>query len=516
MKAIIIGSGISGLTAALTLARKGFEVSIFEQFSQVGGVTAPFEQDGYRWDLGQLLVEGFGADEPAGAVLAELGVLDLIKARKDDRGYVFPDFEIRKPAEFGGIRWRIEQLKHLFPEDARGLERYWQDYLRFTKVMTFARRLEKASGLPRLALNARLYLTLLPLLPKKDWSARRLMDDYFHSEKLKSVFVSILADFFTPPSQFIGLGVFALNGEPSFDRRMPKKLDEATEQVFHYSILGGIGTLVAGLVRQVEAYGGKVFTSRPVTKIVLQNNHVTGVIDQSGEFNPADLVIASGGAKETFLKLIGKENLPVEFAAKVSSIPLMDSIFMLHLGLDYDPSPYLHGVCTYFYGTYDIEGGISESKAGIYHEGKAGFVVHLPSLHTPSMAPAGCQAMTIYTICPDRLNAGAWGALKEEYTDRLIGYAEQRIPGLRQHIRSIAILTPDDFRKRTHLDHHAFGGIAPLLGAWKVPHQTPVGGLWFVGAQSESGGGVSAVLTTAYKTAMKAVISVESDPKHRP
>jgi len=516
MKAIIIGSGISGLTAAATLAQKGFEVSVFEQFSQVGGVTAPFQQDGFRWDLGQLLVEGFGADEPAGAVLAKLGVLELINTQVDDRGYIFPDFEIKKPVEFGGIRWRIDELKRLFPEEGNGLERYWRDYLRFTRVMTIARRLEKATGLQALALNARLYLTLLPLLPKKDWSAQRLMDDYFHSEKLKSVFVSILADFFTPPSQFPGLGVFALNPEPSFDKRMPKKLADGAEQLFHYSILGGIGTLVDGLVKVIEEYGGQVYTHRPVSKIFVQNHHVTGVIDQKGEFTPADLVIASGGAKETFFKLVGKENLPEDFAARVSSIALMDSIFMLQLGLDYDPSPYMRGVCTYFYGTYDIEGGIAESKSGLFHEGKAGFVVHLPSLHTPSMARAGCQAMTIYTICPDRLKTGSWGELKEGYTDKLLAYAEQRIPGLREHIRSIYILTPEDFRKRTHLDHHAFGGIAPLLGAWKVPHQTPVNGLWFVGAQSESGGGVGAVLTAAYKTAKKAAISVESDPKYRP
>jgi len=516
MKAIIIGSGISGLTAAAWLSQKGWEVSVFEQFSRAGGVTAPFEQDGYRWNLGQLLVEGFGAAEPAGEVLAELGVLDLIQTRVDDRGYVFPDFKIKKPVEFGGVRWRIGQLERLFPEDEKGLERYWRDYLRFTRVMTIARRLEKTTGWHALALKANLYLTLVPLLPKKDWSAQRLMDDYFHSEKLKSVFVSILADFFTPPSQFIGLGVFALNAESSFDKRSPKTLAKGTDQVFHYSVLGGIGTLVDALVQKIEEYGGKVFTKRPVTKIVVQNNRVTGVIDRTGEFNPADLVIASGGAKETFLHLVGKEFLPEDFAGKVSAIPLMDSIFMLHLKVDFDPSPYLNGVCTYFYGTYDIEGGIAESKAGIYHEGKSGFVVHVPSLHSPAMAPQGCQAMTIYTICPDRLSTGSWSERKEEYTDKLLGYAEMRIPGLRKHIRSIAMLTPEDFRQRTHLDHHAFGGIAPLLGAWKVPHQTPVNGLWFVGAQSESGGGVSAVLTAAYKTAKKAAFSVESAPKHRP
>jgi len=57
----------------------------------------------------------------------------------------------------------------------------------------------------------------------------------------------------------------------------------------------------------------------------------------------------------------------------------------------------------------------------------------------------------------------------------------------------------------THLHHHAFGGIAPVMNAWRVPHQTPVKGLWFIGAQSESGGGVNAVIPAAYRTARKAI-----------
>ena len=41
------------------------------------------------------------------------------------------------------------------------------------------------------------------------------------------------------------------------------------------------------------------------------------------------------------------------------------------------------------------------------------------------------------------------------------------------------------------------------MGAWHPPHQTPIGGLWFVGAQSESGGGVNGVTPAAYKVAKK-------------
>jgi prolycopene isomerase len=509
MNIAVIGSGMAGLTAAAALAKAGHQVSVFEQFSQPGGVTAPYEKEGFRWDLGQLLIEGLGPDEPLGAILAELGVLDKIAVRVDDRRYVFPDFAILKPEQYAGVRWRIDYLKSIFPQDTAGLERYWKDYLRFTSLMTAARRLEKASGLAALYEKACLFLKLLPLLPKKDWSARRLMDHYFTSEQLKCVFTSILADFFTPPSQFMGLGIFALNPEASFEKRMPRRLAKGTEQLYHYSILGGIHTLVKALVESIQAHGGQVFTSRPVAKIVVQNGAVKAVIDQAGVQVPADLVIASGGAKEIFFDLVGEDHLTPEFAARVRQIPLMDSIFMVHLGLDFDPTPITGGVCTYYYGTYDIEGGIEENQQGVYHEGREGFVVHIPTHHSPNMAPAGMHAMTVYTICPDQLKEGTWAERKEAYADQLIQYAEKHIPGLSQHIRVAEILTPEDFRLRTHTRHHAFGGIAPIQGSWRVPHQTPLPGLWFVGAQSESGGGVNSVIPGAYKTA-KAILKLSA------
>jgi phytoene dehydrogenase-like protein len=329
------------------------------------------------------------------------------------------------------------------------------------------------------------------------------MDDYFQSDKLKMVFTSILADFFTAPRDFVGLGVFALNPEASFDKRIPRELAPDAVQLYYYSLLGGIGTLVKALVTKIEAHGGRVDTGRPVSRILVEGGRVTGVVDGAGQQVPADVVVASGGARETFFDLVGREHLPAEFAQQVAGIPLMDSVFMVHLGVDFDPSPYVHGVCTYFYGTYDIDRAIAEGKGGIYHEGRDGFVVHIPSLHSPEMAPPGHQAMTIYTIAPDTLQEGNWESLKEEYADKLIAYADEQIPGLGQHVQVCEIVTPDDFRARTHLKHHAFGGIAPILGAWQVPHRTPVDGLWFVGAQSQSGGGVNNVMPAARKVAQQ-------------
>lgn len=60
MKSIVIGSGMSGLTAAAYLAQAGHQVTVYEQFPTIGGVTATLRESGYGWDLGPLLLDNFG------------------------------------------------------------------------------------------------------------------------------------------------------------------------------------------------------------------------------------------------------------------------------------------------------------------------------------------------------------------------------------------------------------------------------------------------------------------------
>ncbi|MBD3210966.1 MAG: FAD-dependent oxidoreductase [Candidatus Lokiarchaeota archaeon] len=517
MKVIVIGSGISGLTAAAYLAQKGHDVSIYEQFHRPGGVCAPFEKNGYKWDLGQLIIEGLGPDEPLGRILSELNINDY-KLEVEDRGYVFPNIEINKPEEYKGVKWRIEYLKELFPEDAQGLERYWKDFLHFTSLMTFARRMENSKGLKTFYWKLRLFAKLFSsgLFSKKDWSATKLMDYYFTNEALQLVFISIIADFFTPPSEFLGLGVFSLNPEAIYDKRIPKKIDKNSIQLYHYNILGGISKLIDAIVSRIEALAGEIILKTPVNKILVQNKKVNGIIDGNGNKVKADLVIASGSAKKIFFELVGKENLPEEFKETVNNMMLMESIFMLQLGIDksYDLSNYNKNYTVRYYyrieSTKSLEESIKDERSGNYHKGEKGFVVHIPTFHTPEMAPDGNHAMTLYTICPDRLKEGTWEGRKEEFAAKLIKYAEEYFPNLNNAILIQEILTPEDFRKRTYSDHHAFGGLAPYLNTSGVPHETPIQGLWFVGAQSESGGGINNVMPGAYKTA-KIINSSYSD-----
>jgi phytoene dehydrogenase-like protein len=169
---------------------------------------------------------------------------------------------------------------------------------------------------------------------------------------------------------------------------------------------------------------------------------------------------------------------------------------MVHLGVDYDPSVHQSGAALcYYYLSYDVDEGIRNRQQGVYHEGDDGFLVHIPSVHSPEMAPPGQHAVTVYTIAPNHPTNGTWEESKEKWAEKLLDIAKRFVPGLREHERVRVVLTPEDFRQRTHLARHGFGGCVPHVKIPPPPHETPIAGLWLVGAQSEAFGGVAGAMT---------------------
>jgi len=498
-RAVIVGSGMAGLTAAAYLACDGCEVEVFEQADRIGGVTATLRKEGFAWDLGPLMVEGFALGEPVGNILAELGCADRVELVRADRGIAFPDYRVFRPPEYLGPYWRRERLKETFPHEAEGLDRYYGFYDTMLDLMTLARQAEEANPLRALPLRLRMALLFSRVKRFQTWNAQQVMDHFFSDPKLKAFFLGILADMVVCPSEFMGLGIPAVNQEPAFDNRMPARVSAIGPRLTFQYVVGGYGNLVEAMAGVIRESGGRLHTSRPVSRVLLEHDRVQGVELADGERREADVVLVSGGAREGFFKLVGRKALPADFAAKVDDVPLMESVFMVHLGVDMDPSPYQDVALNYYYGTYDVEEGVARTRRAEYHEGKDGFLIYIPSFHSPSMAPPGQHAITVYTIAPNKLEGG-WQARRQEMVDKLLHEAEKIIPGLREHARVVVSLTPVDFGQLTYmLDHHSFGGVCPVMGKSGAPHRTPFRGLWFLGAQSESGGGVANVIRGARK-----------------
>jgi phytoene dehydrogenase-like protein len=130
-------------------------------------------------------------------------------------------------------------------------------------------------------------------------------------------------------------------------------------------------------------------------------------------------------------------------------------------------------------------------------------LIYIPSRHSPDLAPPGCHAVTVYTVAPDQLREGSWELHGERLADQLLAEAERVLPGLRAHARVRVVLTPADFRRRVNQQHHSFGGTPPVIGNQSPHHRTPIEGLWFIGSQSESGGGVARVMVGGQKAALQ-------------
>ncbi|MFN2215567.1 MAG: phytoene desaturase family protein [Anaerolineales bacterium] len=505
MKAIIIGSGMSGLTAGAYLAKAGYEVTVHEQFSSIGGVTATVRQDGFGWDIGPLLLEGFAPGDKGRVILEELGVSDKVPAVHEDRGLSMQEFSLVKPERYQGPYWRRDALKKIFPEESESLDGYYEFYDLMIKLMSLGKQAEFEKGLNALWIKVQMWLAFQKVKDKVDWNGSQLMDHYFKSPVLKTFFLGIVADFVTAPSEFPALGVPSIHLETAFDKRIPTYPGTRSAQTAYTYILGGCQTMVDAVRGVIIDNGGSVKTNSSVKRIIVKDNKAVGIELEDGTHESADIVLASGGMKELFYDLVGKDLISIELVEQIEGNRMMESVLMVQLGIDFDPTPFQPAALCYYYQTNDLEGSVQRLREGYYHEGREGFLIYIPSLHSPNLAPGGKYAVTIYTIAPDTLNEGSWSQRREELADKLVAEAEKQIPGLSQHTVTRLILTPEDFRKRTAQKHHSFGGIPPVIGNKAPAHQTPIQNLWFIGAQSESGGGVLNVMTGAQKVAKRII-----------
>ena len=127
---------------------------------------------------------------------------------------------------------------------------------------------------------------------------QKMMEYFFESEKLQSVFLTILADFVTPPTQFIGLGVPFINPEPSFDENMPLKLSDTCEHSSYRYILGGMGSIVKTMADLIKKGGGKFQINKAVKKIV------TELLGYLEKISPTDKETKSQKTKDIFDNIV--------------------------------------------------------------------------------------------------------------------------------------------------------------------------------------------------------------------
>ena len=417
---LIVGAGPGGLSAAMTLANRGFRVTVVEQSDRVGGRNAELKLGDYSFDVGPtFLHQKFCLDE----VFAEADrrtedYLDLVDLNPMTR-LTWGDTSLHT---YSDQKQMAAELEKVFPGSSGGFKRYMKEQaVKFQKIYPCLQR-------PYQTLASFLSPNLLKALPYvlTNKSVHDTLGDYFDDERLKLAF--------TFQAKYLGMSPWhcpALFSILSF-----------TEYRFGvYHVQGGLNRISHAMADVVGELGGEVRLNAPVKELIMEGRRLAGATLEDGETITADAVVLNADYGHAATKFFGKRSIPVETLRKKQ---FSCSTFMIYVGLDtlYPDEPHHHILFAddYAANVHDIQSQkrISEDMS-IY--------VRNSSVTDPHVAPAGKSGLYILVPTINTRHGHDWDAMKEEYADKVLAKIEQQtgMKDLRQRIVEKRILTPDDW-----------------------------------------------------------------------
>ncbi|MEV8509003.1 NAD(P)/FAD-dependent oxidoreductase [Actinoplanes sp. NPDC051475] len=486
--AIVIGSGLGGLTCAAYLTAAGKRTLVLEQNQVAGGCSQVFRRKGnrYEFDVGMHYI---GECHPGGrmtAALRGLGLEDRIEFRPLDRDghstLVFPGLTFRVPSDWDTY---LARLIEAFPDQRRGL-RLCIGILRRIGAELRTAELPKRSvrSLLRFARKAPTLATVGQLPLNRLFAFCRL------SPLARAVIVGESGDYGAPPSRTS----VALHG--GF-------LDHYLTGGAWYP-RGGGQVVPAHLIDVIQSHGGRVRTKARVTRILIENGAAVGVQLDDDETIMAPIVVSGADLKRTYLDLVGREHLSPATVARVERYRMALPLFSVYLGLDIDLADRMPNSTYWCYPDTDVEGAYRAAYEGRIPDEMPIFLTSATTKDpgNPHAAPPGHSTLEVMCLVPQGVfwpGGDAYSrdpeylALKESLTERLIDRAGTVIPDLRRHIVWQEASSPVTHERFTLSSLGSCYGIemaADQIGPRRPGPRTEVPGLWLTGASTVWGNGI--------------------------
>jgi phytoene dehydrogenase-like protein len=271
---------------------------------------------------------------------------------------------------------------------------------------------------------------------------------------------------------------------------------------------GGTGGVSLACARAAKAFGAEILTQALVERILVKKGKADGVVVQGGHEIKAKVIVSAADGKQTFLKMVGEENLDSEFVQKVKKFRYRGSSGKVNLALDRIPEfrckpgdgPHLRGDITIAPNVEYLEKAYDDAKYGDFSE-KPFLDIVIPSLTDPTVAPPGKHVMSIFVqYAPYHLKGGSdrWPGKREAFGDVVVDTLAEYFPNIKDSILYRQVITPWDLEQQIGLtEGNIFQGelsleqllfLRPVVG-WSR-YQTPIQDLWMCGSCTHPGGGI--------------------------
>ena len=128
LDAIIIASGIGALVTASQLAAKGAKVLVLERYLIPGGSAGSFERQGYRFDVGESMIFGFGSQVTTNLLTRALqGVnmtLETIPDSVQIHYHVPNGLDLKVDSNYDQF---MQNITKYFPHEKQGIHRFYDE-----------------------------------------------------------------------------------------------------------------------------------------------------------------------------------------------------------------------------------------------------------------------------------------------------------------------------------------------------------------------------------------------------
>jgi all-trans-retinol 13,14-reductase len=491
-EALVIGSGIGGLTTAALLSELGWRIAVLEQHYTAGGATHSYDRNGYEWDVGVHYIGDMGTRTTSRRLMDFLTQGNLHWAPMDAHYDRFFIGDRSYDAVAGREAFR-ENLVGCFPREAAAVDRYL-DLLGETArgMRTFA--LDRTLPPWAAAVAGPLLRRRLPRsFGRTTWD---VLSEVTADRELIAVLTGQWGDLGLPPKRSAWV-IQAL----------------VARHYLHggFYPVGGAWRIAETILPRIRAAGGEVFTYARVQEVLLHDGRVRGVRMADGSEIACRCVISDAGAINTFARLVpeaasrerGYEKLLPTVKPSIGHLGV-------YIGLEGTASELgLPKTNYWIYQDNDYDAALDRFTADPHGPFPAVYI-SFPSAKDPDFERRRPGRSTIEIVAPAPYSifepwAGTtWGkrgddyeSLKQSFGERLLEHLYAKLPQLRGRVDYWEVSTPLSMQwfcgygqgELYGLDHDP----ERMKQTWLRP-RTRIPGLWLTGQDVMSCGVTGAMM----------------------
>lgn len=452
-KIIIIGAGISGLSAGCYGQMKGFETEIFEMQNNPGGLCTSWNRKGYIFDGCIDWLVGSNPDDFLYDFWKEIGAFDNTELINHEYIVKFKGENGKELILYSNVDKLENHLIELAPEDSA-----------IIKELTEAiRQSAFFSKSKKTIFNHRFF--------------NMTMYDFFEELKnpfLKEALAACLAPL-TPKEYFLGGFIFRLSLYNRKDACWP---------------VGGSLDFARNIEKKYISLAGKIKYGKKVEELIIENNKAIGIKLCDGSIHYADYVISTIDGYSTIFNLLKGKYSNDEIRNLFNNKMELPTSIQISLGINCDLSKKPHSLAIKLKKPI-IAGNTINTYLYFRHYG------YDPIISSANKSVITSLIKTNYDYWEKLYkNTGMYKLEKEKLSAEFIKIIEKMFPEAKGKIEVIDVVTPITYYRYTNVWKGAWMG-------WGAKSQKAIPKLlselknfYIAGQWTEISGGLSAAMMT--------------------